>query len=99
MIREFIDSGQQIYPCGASNFCWFRQDSADCTDGDKPIVEFCNPPGCANAVIDREEHGPYWQNIVTEGESLLAMKPKGGPYKARLVNITRIAKKIVSDLG
>lgn len=99
MIREFIDAGQQIYPCGASNFCWFRQDSADCTDGDKPIVEFCNPPGCANAVIDREEHGSYWQNIVTEGESLLAMKPKGGPYKARLVNITRIAKKIVSDLG
>jgi len=99
MIREFIEAGQQIYPCGASNFCWFRQDSADCTNGDKPVVEFCNPPGCANAIIDPEEHGAYWQNILTEAESLLAMKPKGGPYEARLVKITRIARKIVSGIA
>jgi integrase len=97
MAREFIEAGQRIYPCGASNFCWFREDSADCTKDDKPVVEICNPVGCANSVIEQEEHGEYWQNIVTEGENLLAMKPKGGPYKARLISITRIAKKIVSD--
>lgn len=99
MAREFLEAGQRIYPCGASNFCWFREDSADCTKGDKPIVEICNPVGCANSVIEREEHGEYWQNIVTEGETLLAMKPKGEPYKARLISLTRIAKKVVSDLG
>jgi integrase len=99
MAREFIEAGQRIYPCGASNFCWFREDSADCTKGDRPVVEICNSIGCANCVIEREEHGEYWQNIVTEGEALLAMKPKGGPYKARLISITRIAKKVVSDLA
>jgi hypothetical protein len=96
MAREFIEAGQRIYPCGASNFCWFREDSADCTRGDKPVVEICNPIGCANSVIEREEHMDYWQNIVTEGENLLAMKPKGGPYKARLISITRFAKKVPS---
>lgn len=99
MARELIEAGQRLYPCGASNFCWFREDSADCTEDAKPVVEICNPVGCANSVIEREEHGEYWQNIVTEGENLLAMKPKGGPYKARLISITRIAKKVVSDLG
>lgn len=97
--QEFIEAGQQIYPCGASNFCWFREDIADCTEGNKPIVEFCNPPGCANSIIEGEQHRAYWENVAAEGENLLAMKPKGGPYEARLVKITRIAKKIVSDLG
>ncbi len=30
---------------------------------------------------------------MTEGETLLAMKPKGEPYKARLISLTRIAKR------
>lgn len=97
--KEFIDAGQQIYPCGAGNFCWFREDFADCTEGNRPVIEICNPVGCANSVIDREEHGPYWRNVVTEGENLLAMNPKGEPYRARLISITRTAKKVVSDLG
>jgi hypothetical protein len=98
MIKEFVEAGQQIYPCGAGNFCWFRQQSADCTKGDRPVIESCNPLGCANSVIDRDEHGPFWRHVVTEGESLLALKPKAGPYRARLTSITRIAKKVVSDL-
>jgi integrase len=98
MIREFIDAGQEIYVCGASNYCWFRPDSADCTKTHKPIIEFCNPVGCANSVIEREEHQSYWHNIATETENLLAIQPKGEPYKARLASIAKIAKKIISDL-
>jgi hypothetical protein len=98
MIRDFIEAGQQLYPCGARNFCWFRQDSADCTKGNRPIVEVCNPIGCANAVIEKEEHLPYWQGIENDAQRLLNLQPNNGPYRARLVSIQRTARKICDSL-
>ena len=34
MILDLVEAGQRIYPCAASNFCWFHTESALCTDGE-----------------------------------------------------------------
>ena len=46
MILDLVEAGQRIYPCAASNFCWFHAESALCTDGDQPILKHCNPGAC-----------------------------------------------------
>ena len=27
MIRDLVEAGQRVYPCAASNYCWFRPES------------------------------------------------------------------------
>lgn len=97
MIAEWVEAGQQIYPCGLGNDCWFRAGYALCTQGDRPVVEICNS-SCPNCVI-RPEHGPYWESIETRAEELLRLNPKGEPYKQRLYNIVRIARKVRQDIS
>lgn len=98
MIYEWVDAGQQIYPCGSGNVCWFREGSAMCTNGDRPVVEVCNPVGCANSVI-LPEHAPHWRSIEERAEELLRLNSPGEPYRQRLYTITKIAKKVRKDIS
>ncbi|HEX5432836.1 MAG TPA: tyrosine-type recombinase/integrase, partial [Candidatus Angelobacter sp.] len=43
MIRNLVDSGQRVYPCAISNYCWFRAESALCTQENHPLLKRCNP--------------------------------------------------------
>ena len=45
MIRNLVESGQRIYPCAASNYCWFRPESALCTQGDHSASQTLQPRG------------------------------------------------------
>lgn len=97
MIAEWVAAGQQVYPCGVGNDCWFRPGYALCTQGDRPVVEACNPT-CPNCVIG-PEHESHWRSIETRAEELLRMNPAGEPYRQRLYNIVAIAKKVRRDIA
>jgi hypothetical protein len=58
MIRNLVEAGQRVYPCAASNYCWFRPESALCTQGDHPLLKRCNPGACANSIVTLE-HKPH----------------------------------------
>ena len=60
MIRNLVESGQRVYPCAASNYCWFRPESALCTQGNQPLLRRCNPGACTNSII-APAHKPYWE--------------------------------------
>lgn len=98
MIAEWVAAGQQIYPCGPGNVCWFREGSAMCTEGDRPVVEICNPTGCPNSVV-LPEHASHWRSIKERAEELLRLDPPGEPYKQRLYTIVKIAKKVREDIS
>jgi integrase len=98
MIAEWVAAGQQIYPCGPGNVCWFREGSAMCTKGDRPVVEICNPIGCNNSVV-LPEHAPHWRSIEERAEALLGLEPAGEPYKQRLYMIVKIAKRVREDIS
>lgn len=98
MIAEWVAAGQQIYPCGPGNVCWFREGFAMCTKGDRPVVEICNPVGCTNSVV-LPEHVPHWRAIEERAEALLALEPPGEPYKQRLHTIAKIARKVREDVS
>lgn len=97
MIKEMIEAGQQVYPAGAGNFCWFQMDKALCTKSQGPVVERCNPVGCPNSVI-LPEHLPHWERIANDSSQILKLNPAGEPYRQRLVHIQRIGEKVVKDL-
>lgn len=97
MIFEMVAAGQQVYPCATGNFCWFRKGSALCTEGDRPVVERCNPVGCSNSAI-HPEHEPCWRENQEGAEKLLRYAPPGSPLSLRLHQIIRISKKIRRDI-
>ncbi len=97
MIRDLVESGQRIYPCAVSNYCWFRPDSALCTQGDHPLLKRCNPGACANSIITLE-HKPHWEKIQCDCENLMELKPQAEPYQRALADIHAISSKILQGL-
>lgn len=97
MIRNLVEAGQRVYPCAASNYCWFRPESALCTQGDHPLLKRCNPGACANSIIT-PEHKPYWEKIQRDCESLMEQKPRAEPYQRALADIHAISSKILGGL-
>ena len=98
MIRNLVESGQRIYPCAASNYCWFRPESALCTQGDHPLLKRCNPGACTNSVIT-PEHRPHWEKVRHDCEDLMGMRPEAEPYQKALQDIHPISSKILRDLA
>lgn len=97
MIVELIESGQQIYPCGMANHCWYRMETALCSQSDLPVLALCNPSSCANSIIGGE-HAEYWEGVEVKADQLLRLNPKGAPYRERLVKLKNIASRINKDL-
>ena len=83
MILDLVEAGQRIYPCAASNYCWFRAEAALCTDGDRPVLKNCNPGACANSIITLE-HKPHWDKVRRDCEDLMNQKPQAEPYQKAL---------------
>jgi hypothetical protein len=98
MIRNLVEAGQRVYPCAASNYCWFRPESALCTQGDHPLLKRCNPGACANSIVT-PEHKPYWEKIQRDCESLMEQKPQAEPYQRALADIHAISSKILRGLA
>lgn len=98
MVRNLVESGQRVYPCVASNYCWFRPESALCTQGSHPLLTRCNPGACANSVITLE-HKPYWEKIQRDCEDLMAQKPQAEPYQRALLDIHAVSAKILRGLA
>jgi hypothetical protein len=97
MVRNLVESGQRVYPCAASNYCWFRPESALCTQGNHPLLKRCNPGACANSIITLE-HKPYWEKIQRDCEDLMDRKPQAEPYQRALLDIHAISAKILRGL-
>jgi len=97
MIRNLVESGQRVYPCAASNYCWFRPESALCTQGSQPLLKRCNPGACTNSLI-LLEHKPHWEKVQRDGEELMGQKPQAEPYQQALRDIHAISGKILRDL-
>ena len=98
MIGNLVESGQRVYPCAASNYCWFRPESALCTQGNQPLLKRCNPGACTNSVIT-PEHRPHWEKVRRDCEDLMALKPKAEPYQKALQDIHAVSSKILRDLA
>jgi integrase len=97
MIRDLVEAGQRIYPCAASNYCWFRSESALCTEGNRPILKHCNPGACLNSIIT-SEHKPHWEKVQRDCEELMELKPQAEPYQKALRDIHVVSSKILRDL-
>jgi hypothetical protein len=97
MIRNLVEAGQQIYPCAASNYCWFRPESALCTHGNHPLLKRCNPGACTNSIITLE-HKPHWEKVQRDCEDLMELKPLAEPYQKALRDIHAVSSKILRDL-
>jgi len=98
MILDLVEAGQRIYPCAASNFCWFHTESALCTDGDQPILKHCNPGACSNSIITLE-HKPHWEKVKHDCEDLMGQKPQAEPYQKALRDIHAVSTAILRSLG
>jgi hypothetical protein len=98
MILDLVEAGQRIYPCAASNFCWFHTESALCTDGDQPILKHCNPGACSNSIITLE-HKPHWEKVKHDCEDLMGQKPRAEPYQKALRDIHAVSIAILRSLG
>jgi integrase len=97
MIWNLVESGQRVYPCAASNYCWFRPESALCTQDDHPLLKRCNPGACTNSIITLE-HKPHWEKVRHDCEHLMEMKPQSEPYQKALRDIHAISSQILRDL-
>jgi integrase len=97
MIRDLVESGQHIYPCAASNYCWFRPESALCTQGNHPLLKRCNPGACTNSIITLE-HKPHWEKVLRDCEGLMELKSQAEPYQKALRDIHAISSKILRGL-
>jgi integrase len=97
MIRDLVESGQRVYPCAASNYCWFRPESALCTQGNQPILKRCNPGACTNSII-APEHKPHWEKVQRDCEELMKQKPQAEPYQKALRDIHAVSSKVLRDL-
>ncbi len=98
MIRDLVESGQRIYPCAASNYCWFRPEFALCTQEDHPLLKRCNPGACSNSIITLE-HKPHWEKILSDCETLMKVKPKAEPYQRALRDIHAVSRKVLRGLS
>jgi len=97
MIRDLVESGQRVYPCAASNYCWFRPESALCTQGNQPLLKRCNPGACTNSIITLE-HKPHWEKVQRDCEELMELKPQAEPYLKALQDIHAVSRKILREL-
>jgi hypothetical protein len=97
MILDLAEAGQRIYPCAASNYCWFQSESALCTEGNRPILKHCNPGACLNSIITLE-HRPHWEKVRRDCEALMELKPQAEPYQRALQDIHAVSSKILRDL-
>ncbi|MCZ2076273.1 MAG: site-specific integrase [Bryobacterales bacterium] len=98
MIVELVEAGQRVYPCAASNYCWFHDGSALCTSGDRPVLRRCNPGACSNSII-MLEHRPHWERVKDECEVLMAHKPQAEPYQKALRDIHAVSSTILRSLN
>jgi integrase len=81
MIIPLHESGMIISRCGTFTSCIFQPDGALCTDGDRPVVNLCNPYSCINSVI-LPENVPFHQEKLANAERLynaLSEEAKCGP--------------------
>ena len=97
MIIELVEAGQRVYPCAASNYCWFHDGTALCTGGDRPVLQRCNPGACPNSVITLE-HKPHWERVKHECEVLMGSKPRAEPYQKALRDIHAVSSAILRSL-
>lgn len=97
MIRNLVESGQRVYPCAASNYCWFRAESALCTQENHPLLKRCNPGACTNSIIT-PEHKPHWEKVQRDCEQLMELKPQAEPYQKALQDIHAVSSKILREL-
>jgi len=97
MIRNLVESGQRVYPCAASNYCWFRPESALCTQDNHPLLKRCNPGACTNSIITLE-HKPHWEKVQRDCEDLMSLKPQAEPYQKALQDIHAVSSRILRDL-
>jgi integrase len=97
MIRNLVESGQRVYPCAASNYCWFRPESALCTEGYQPLLKRCNPGACTNSIVT-PEHKPHWEKVQRDCVELMELKPQAEPYQKALQDIHAVSHKILQDL-
>jgi integrase len=97
MIRNLVESGQRVYPCAASNYCWFRPESALCTQENHPLLKRCDPGACTNSIITLE-HRPHWERIRRDCEDLMGQKPQAEPYQKALQDIHAVSSRILRDL-
>ena len=97
MIRNLVESGQRVYPCAASNYCWFRPESALCTQENHPLLKRCNPGACTNSIITLE-HKPHWEKVQRDCEDLIGQKPQAEPYQKALQDIHEVSSRILRDL-
>jgi integrase len=97
MIRKLVEAGQRVYPCAASNYCWFRPESALCTQGKHPILKRCNPGACTNSIVTLE-HKPHWEKVQHDCEDLMKLNPQSEPYQKALQDIQAISSQILRDL-
>ena len=81
MILDLVEAGRRIYPCAASNFCWFHTESALCTDGDQPILKHCNPGACSNSITPALMP-PAGEKVKHDCEDLMGQKPQAEPYRS-----------------
>lgn len=98
MIRNLVESGQRVYPCAASNYCWFRPESALCTQENHPLLNRCNPGACTNSIITLE-HKPHWEKVRRDCQELIGQRPQAEPYQKALRDIDAISSKILRDLS
>lgn len=99
MIVELVEAGQRVYPCAASNYCWFHDGSALCTTGDRPVLKRCNPGACSNSIITLE-HKPHWERVKHECEVLMGYghKTEAEPYQKALRDIHAVSSAILRSL-
>ncbi len=96
MIRDLVEAGQRIYSCAASNYCWFRSESALCTEGNR-ILKHCNPGACPNSIIT-PEHKPHWEKVQRDCAELTELKSQAEPYQKALRDIHAVSR-ILRDLS
>ena len=97
MIVELVEAGQRVYPCAASNYCWFHDGSALCTDGDRPVLKRCNPGACPNSIVTLE-HKPHWERVKHECEVLMGHRTEAEPYQKALRDIHAVSNSILRSL-
>lgn len=97
MIGDIHESGMIVIPCGSFTYCIFTKDRAMCTNGERPILNKCNPYDCRNSYI-LPEHLPYYRSKFASVNALIKELPegeKGGPKDLYLKQeLTKIRKTL-----
>jgi integrase len=97
-IKDLLDAGAMVIPCGDFTFCVFNKDRALCTDGESPVPSKCNSTDCGNSYITLE-HVPAHEQKLQRSQSIYEnlsgpekTSPFGELYHQVIVKEERILK-------